>query len=80
MNKQKLGEPLVYLKPVEQTLCSATVPIKKSAVERLTCVAVCCGVLRCVAVCCGVLQGVAVCCSVWWCVSVSCSELQCSLQ
>jgi len=31
LNKQKLGEPLVYLKPVEQTLYSATVPIKKSA-------------------------------------------------
>ena len=30
LNKQKLGEPLVYLKSVEQTLYSATVPIKKS--------------------------------------------------
>ena len=30
LNKQKLGEPSVYLKPVEQTLYSATVPIKKS--------------------------------------------------
>ena len=29
LNKQKLGEPQVYLKPVEQTLYSATVPIKK---------------------------------------------------
>ena len=25
----KLGEPYIYLKPVEQTLFSATVPIKK---------------------------------------------------
>jgi len=31
LNKQKLGEPLVYFKPVEQTLYSATVPIKKNA-------------------------------------------------
>jgi len=30
LNKRKLGEPLVYLNPVEQTLYSATVPIKKS--------------------------------------------------
>jgi len=30
LNKRKLGEPSVYLKPVEQTLYSATVPIKKS--------------------------------------------------
>jgi len=29
LNKHKLGEPLVYLKPVEQILYSATVPIKK---------------------------------------------------
>jgi len=29
LNKQKLGEPSVYLKPVEQTLYSAAVPIKK---------------------------------------------------
>jgi len=29
LNKQKLGEPYVYLKSVEQTLYSATVPIKK---------------------------------------------------
>ena len=27
LNKQKLREPSVYLKPVEQTLYSATVPI-----------------------------------------------------
>jgi len=31
LNKQKLGEPYVYLKPVEQTLYSARVPIKKRA-------------------------------------------------
>ena len=30
LNKQKLGETQVYLKPVEQTLYSATVPIKKN--------------------------------------------------
>ena len=30
LNKQKLGEPQVYLKPVEQTLYSATVPIKRN--------------------------------------------------
>jgi len=30
LNKQKLGEPSVCLKPVEQILYSATVPIKKS--------------------------------------------------
>jgi len=29
LNKSKLGEPYVYLKPVEQTLYSAAVPIKK---------------------------------------------------
>ena len=52
LNKQKLSEPYVYLKPVEQTLYSATVPIKKS----MQCVAVCCSVLQCVAVCCSVLQ------------------------
>jgi len=33
LNKQKLGEPSVYLKPVEQTLYSATVPIKKNHQE-----------------------------------------------
>ena len=27
LNKQKLGEPQVYLRPVEQTLYSAAVPI-----------------------------------------------------
>jgi len=30
LNKWKLGEPYVYLKPVEQTLYSAAVPIKQS--------------------------------------------------
>ena len=32
LNKQELGEPQVYLKPVEQTLYSATVPIKKNGI------------------------------------------------
>jgi len=33
MSRTKLGEPYVYLKPVEQTLYSTTVPIKKSVNE-----------------------------------------------
>jgi len=32
LSKPKLGEGSLYLKPVEQTLYSATVPIKKSHV------------------------------------------------
>ena len=35
LNKWKLGEPSVYLKPVEQTLYSAAVPVKKSQKDRL---------------------------------------------
>jgi len=30
LNKRKLGEPEVYLKPVEQTLYSAAAPINKN--------------------------------------------------
>ena len=37
LNEQKLGEPTVYLKPVEQTLCSAAVPINKSALRDALC-------------------------------------------
>jgi len=32
LNKQKLGEPEVYLKPAEQTLYSATLPIKENMI------------------------------------------------
>jgi len=42
----------------------------------VTCVAVCCSVLRCVVVCCSVSQCVAVCCSVLLCVAVCCSMLR----
>ena len=36
LNKHKLGEPSVYLKPVVQTLYSATVPIMKKRRKLLT--------------------------------------------
>ena len=46
----------IYLKPVEETLYSGTVPIKKSANTRKKIhslhVLMCCSVLQCVAVCC----------------------------
>jgi len=35
LNKQKLSEPQVYLKPVEQTLYSATVPIQKGVLSHM---------------------------------------------
>jgi len=37
LNKQKLGEPYIYPKPVEQTLYSAAVHIKKSGMTRDLC-------------------------------------------
>ena len=74
LNKQKLGEPWVYLKSVEQTLYSATVPIKKNIcmpksirtyIRTYTFIHnIAHRAARCAAVCCSMLQCATVCCSV----------------
>jgi len=50
LNKQKLVEPTVYLKPAEQSLYSATVPIKKNACVCEVCMCVCVCERECVCV------------------------------
>jgi len=91
LNKQKLGEPYVYLKPCtvlqyppRKLCCRQTLlyyhRIRWSHWWRcivLQCVAVCYSVLQCVAVYLNVLQCIAVYCSVLQCIAVP--QLRCMI-